>query len=55
MYLKGSADDYDRHKLNSSLQQKFHFHDRKKRILDAQLDKSAATLQAVKKYLEDVF
>lgn len=55
MYLKGSADDYDRHKLNSALQHQFHFHDRKKRILDAQLDKSAATLQAVKKYLEDVF
>lgn len=55
MYLKGSADDYDRDKLNSHLQQKFDFHDKKKRILDAQLEKSTATLAAVKKYLEDVF
>lgn len=55
MYLKGSADDYDRDKLNASLQQKFDFHDKKKRILDAQYEKSTATLAAVKKYLEDVF
>lgn len=55
MYLKGSADDYDRDKLNVSLQQKFDFHDKKKRILDAQYEKSTATLAAVKKYLEDVF
>ena len=55
MYLKGSADDYDRDRLNASLQQKFDFHDKKKRILDAQFEKSTATLQAVKKYLEDVF
>jgi hypothetical protein len=26
MYLKGSADDYDKDKLNTHLQQKFHFH-----------------------------
>jgi hypothetical protein len=51
MYLKGSADDYDRDRLNASLQQKFDFHDKKKRILDAQFEKSTATLQAVKKYL----
>jgi RNAse (barnase) inhibitor barstar len=51
MYLKGSADDYDRDKLNQDLQQKFDFHEKKKRILDAQYDKSQSTLQTIKKYL----
>ena len=55
MYLKGSAEECERDQLNASLQRKFDLHDKKKRILDAQFEKSAATLQAVKKYLEDVF
>lgn len=55
MYLKGSADDYDRDKLNQDLQQKFEFHEKKKKILDAQYDKSMLTLQSIKKYLEDIF
>lgn len=55
MYLKGSADDYDRDKLNHDLQQKFDFHEKKKRILDAQYEKSVSTLQTIKKYLEDIF
>lgn len=55
MYLKGSADDYDRNKLNKDLQDKFDFHDKKKRILDAQYEKSVSTLHTIKRYLEDIF
>ena len=36
MYLKGTADHYDKEKLNEQLKKKFEYQERKRKILDIQ-------------------
>jgi uncharacterized protein (DUF2236 family) len=55
MYLKGTAEEGEREKLNEDYKRKFEFHEKKKRILDLQYEKSSNSLQTIKKYLEDIF
>jgi rubrerythrin len=55
MYLKGTANEDDREKLNEEYKSKFEFYEKKKKILDMQYEKSVNTIHTIKKYLEDIF
>ena len=55
MYLKGSAQDEDKDKLNEEYKSKFEFYEKKKKILEMQYEKSVNTIETIKKYLKDIF
>lgn len=55
MYLKGSAQDEDKDKLNEEYKSKFEFYEKKKKILEMQYEKSVSTIETIKKYLKDIF
>ena len=55
MYLKGSANDEDKEKLNEEYKNKFEFYEKKKKILEIQYEKSLSTIETIKKYLKDIF
>lgn len=55
MYLRGSADQCEKDKLNEDLKKKVEYQKRKKQILDDQYQKSVETLTIIKEYLEEIF
>ena len=55
MYLKGSADDYNKDKINNQIKQRYNIYQKKKKILDIHYQKSINTIHVIKKYLEDIF
>lgn len=55
MYLRGSADQNEKEKLNEDLRQKVEYQKRKKEILDDQYEKSMETISMIKSYLIQIF
>lgn len=55
MYLKGSADQCEKDKVNEELKNKVDYQKRKKKILDEQYQKSFETMNTIKQHLLEIF
>ena len=51
MYLKGTADECEKDKVNEELKSKVDYQKRKKKILDEQYQKSIDTMNTIKQHL----